>query len=141
MALEEVCSGRRLDKLEQIYHAGFVDHVNKVTYPGHDGARRSISGYKALFTDLAFRVDDQITEGDKVASRWTLTGTNRGRPVELHGIVLSRVCDGQIIEDWAVTDRLELLRQLGAWRSVLLLVNRRWSLPWRRVGGRRPSRR
>ncbi|OLT00431.1 hypothetical protein BJF90_35130 [Pseudonocardia sp. CNS-004] len=134
MALEEVCSGRRLDKLEHIYHEGFVDHVNDVTYLGRDGARRSISGYLALFSDLAFRVDDQITEGDKVASRWTLTGTHRSRPVELHGIVLSRIRDGQIIEDWAVTDRVELLRQLGAWRSMLLVVNQLWSLLRGRIG-------
>lgn len=46
----------------------------------------------------------------------------------LHGIVLSRIRDGQIIEDWAVTDRVERLRQLGAWRSMLLVVNQLWSL-------------
>jgi predicted ester cyclase len=134
VALEEVCAGRRPDKLEHIYHEGFVDHVNDVTYLGRDGARRSISGYQALFSDLAFRVDDQVTEGYKVASRWTLTGTHRSRRVELHGIVLSCVRDGQIIEDWAFTDRVELLRQLGAWRSVLLLVNQLWLLLRSRVG-------
>jgi predicted ester cyclase len=143
VALEEVCSGRRPDKLEHIYHEGFADHVNDVTYFGHDGARRSIAGYLALFSDLAFRVDDQVTEGDKVASRWTLTGTHRRRRVELHGVVLSRVRDDQIIEDWAFTDRVELLRQLGAWRSVLLVVNQLWLLlpAFTRSPGGRAARR
>jgi hypothetical protein len=30
-----------------------------------------------LFSDLSFVVDQQVTEGDSVASRWTLRGTNR----------------------------------------------------------------
>jgi hypothetical protein len=79
--------------------------VDDVTYLGRDSARRSISGYLALFPDPALRVDDQLTEGDKVASPWTLTGTHRSRRVELHGIVLSCVRDGQIIEDWAKSCR------------------------------------
>ena len=47
---------------------------------------------------------------------------NRGRRVRLTGIVISRFEDGQIVEDWAASDTLELVRQLGIWRSLLLLA-------------------
>jgi hypothetical protein len=33
--------------------------------------------------------------------------------------------DGRIIEDWAASDTMEIPRQLGVWRSLLLLVQRR----------------
>jgi predicted ester cyclase len=124
-ALEQVCSGRDLDGIPRDYHPDFVDHVNRFTYRGHDGARQSIALYLALFPDLSFEVDDQVAERDKVASRWTLRGTHKGREAELRGIVISRFEDGRIIEDWAASDTIELVRQLGLWRTIALAVKHR----------------
>jgi predicted ester cyclase len=121
-ALEDVCSGRDLGSLPDVYHPEFVDHVNALEYRGHEGARKSVALYMALFPDLRFKVKEQLTDGDRVASRWTLTGTHRGRPVTLTGIVISRFKDGRIVEDHASSDTLELVRQLGLWRTVLLAV-------------------
>jgi predicted ester cyclase len=81
--------------------------------------RRSTELYRALFDDLAFEVVDQVAEGDRVASRWVLTGSNRGRNVRLWGITLSHLRDGRIVEDWSGFDSVELLRQLGAVRALL----------------------
>ena len=124
-ALEEVCSGRDPEGLPLVYHSEFVDHVNALEYRGHEGARRSVALYRELFPDLQFVVEDQVTEADRVASRWTLHGTHRGRPVRLTGIVISRFQDGRIIEDHAASDTMELVRQLGIWRSVGLAVKHR----------------
>jgi ubiquinone/menaquinone biosynthesis C-methylase UbiE/predicted ester cyclase len=124
-ALEEVCSGRDLDGIPRDYHPDFVDHVNRFTYRGHDGARQSVALYLALFPDLRFEVDDQVSEGEKVASRWTLRGTHKGREVQLRGIVISRFEDGRIIEDWAASDTLELARQLGLRRTLQLAITHR----------------
>jgi ubiquinone/menaquinone biosynthesis C-methylase UbiE len=74
---------------------------------------------------LRFDVEEQVSEGDRVASRWTLRGTHRGREVELRGIVISRFEDGRIIEDWAASDTLELVRQLGIRRTLQLTFEHR----------------
>jgi predicted ester cyclase len=121
-ALEEVCSGRDLAAVEDVYSHRFVDHVNALEYRGTGGARQSVALYLKLFPDLSFQVEEQVTERDRVASRWTLRGTHHRRPVQLRGIVISRFEDGKIVEDWAASDTLELARQLGVWRSLLLLV-------------------
>jgi predicted ester cyclase len=121
-ALEEVCSGRDPKGIEEVYSPRFVDHVNALEYRGTDGARRSVALYRELFPDLRFVVEEQVTEDNRVASRWTLHGTHRRRRVNLTGIVISRFEDGQIVEDWAASDTLELARQLGVWRSLLLLA-------------------
>jgi predicted ester cyclase len=121
-ALEDVCSGRDPAGIPDVYHPEFVDHVNALEYRGTEGARQSVALYRELFPDLRFVVDEQVSQGDRVASRWTLTGTHRGRAVRLRGIVISRFEDGKIVEDWASSDTLELARQLGVWRSLLLLV-------------------
>ncbi len=121
-ALEEVCSGRDLAAVEEVYSPLFVDHVNALEYHGTEGARQSVSLYLKLFPDLRFQVEEQVVERDRVASRWMLHGTHRGRRVQLRGIVISRFEDGKIVEDWAASDTMELARQLGVWRSLLLLL-------------------
>jgi predicted ester cyclase len=123
-ALEDVCSARDLPSLPEVYHPDFVDHVNASEYRGHEGARQSVALYKELFPDLGFVVEDQVSEGDRVASRWALHGTHRGRRVKLSGIVISRFRDGRIIEDHAASDTMELVRQIGIWRTLLLALTR-----------------
>jgi predicted ester cyclase len=126
-ALEVACAGRTPGAIEEVYAATFVDHVNSMTYRGTAGARKSVALYLELFPDLEFVVEEQVSEDDRVASRWTLHGTHRGRRVRLWGIVISRLEDGQIVEDRAATDSFDLLRQLGLWRSLLLGL-RHWRL-------------
>ena len=75
--------------------------------------------YRALFPDLVFEVVAQVAENDQVASRWLLTGTNRGRRVSVWGITLSRLRDGRIVEDWTGFDSLDLIRKLGLVRTLL----------------------
>ena len=47
-ALEEVCSGRDLAAVEDVYSDRFVDHVNALEYRGTEDARRSVALYLRL---------------------------------------------------------------------------------------------
>jgi predicted ester cyclase len=118
-ALEQVCSRGDMTLAPSCYAEDFADHVGRLEYHGLDGVRRSTAFYRAMFDDLAFEVVDQVAEGDRVASRFVLTGSNRGRTVRLWGIVISRFRDGRIVEDWSAFDSLELVRQLGLVRTGL----------------------
>jgi predicted ester cyclase len=118
-ALEQVCSRGDMALAPECYSTEFVDHVGRLEYRGLDGVRRSTALYRELFEGLAFEVVDQVTEGDRVASRWVMTGANRGRRVRLTGITISRLRDGLIVEDWSAFDSSELLRGLGLVRTVL----------------------
>jgi predicted ester cyclase len=118
-ALEQVCATGNMTLAPSCYAEDFADHVGGVDYHGLDGVRRSTEVYRALFDDLKIDVVDQIAEDDRVASRWTLSGRNRGRHVKLWGITISRLHDGRIVEDWSTFDSLELLRRLGLWRTLL----------------------
>ena len=121
-ALEQVCSGSDVSAAVGIYSPDFHDHVNAREYRGYDGIRRSLGLYQLVFSDgdLSIRVEDQVSEGERVASRWVAEGHNRGRPIRIWGIVISRIEDGEIVEDWAASDNLHLIRQLGPWRLLLL---------------------
>jgi predicted ester cyclase len=121
-ALESVCSGSDPSAAVGVYSHDFHDHVNAREYHGHDGIRRSLGLYQRVFSDgdLRVRVEDQVTEGDRVASRWVAEGHNSGRPIRLWGIVISRIEDGEIVEDWAASDGLDVISQLGPWRTLQL---------------------
>ena len=68
------------------------------------------------------RVEDILTEGDRVAVRVILEGTHTGqglgvpptgRRVSIQWIIILRMVDGQIVEAWNSYDQLGLLRQIG----------------------------
>jgi predicted ester cyclase len=118
-AIEQVCARGDMDLAPSCYAEDFADYFASSEYHGLEGVRKSTELYRALFEDLKFEVVDQVEEDDRVASRWNLTGSNRGRRVRLWGITLSRLRDGRIVEDWTGFDSLELVRQLGVTRAVL----------------------
>jgi predicted ester cyclase len=136
-ALEEVCAHGDMTLAPQCYAEDFVDHIGRMQFRGLDGVRRSTALYRMLFDHLAFEVVDQVAERDRLASRWVLTGSKRGRPVRLWGITSSRLRDRRIVEDWSAFDGLELLRALGLVRTILAAPRLLGPLPLRRSSRRR----
>lgn len=124
-ALERVCSGADLDPASRYYSPGFVDHVNDLEFRGLDGAQQSVDLYKQVLSNLEIRVHEQLVDGNRVTSRFVVTGTSRGRRVRFGGITISRFEAGLIAEDWSVIDTLALVRQLGLWRAVLVGIKQR----------------
>jgi predicted ester cyclase len=112
-ALERVCARGDMELAPSCYAEDFADHFTSAEYHGLEGVRTSTELYRALVDDLRFEVVDQVVQDDRVASRWVLTGTSRGRPIRTWGITVSRLRDGRIVEDWTGFDRLDLVRQLG----------------------------
>ena len=99
------------------------------------GIAESLALYQLLFADgdLRIRVVDQIGEGDRVVSRWVAEGHNRRRKLRLWGITISHFADQEIVEDRSASDNLDVLRQLGLRRALLL------GLDWLRARHRASS--
>lgn len=75
------------------------------------------------FPDIHVASEETIAEGDKIASRNTVTGTHRGeyrglpatgKTVTYNEIFIFRFAEGRIAEIRGVVDVLAQLRQLGA---------------------------
>ena len=84
--------------------------------------KQMVTGLLAAFPDLHFTIEDQITSGDKVASRWTAEGTNTaplgdvpptGRRMHVDGLILDRLANGKVVERWEQWDQMAMMRQLG----------------------------
>jgi predicted ester cyclase len=118
-AIEQVCARGDMALAPSCYAEEFADYFANSEYHGLEGVRKSTELYRALLDDLVFEVVDQVAEDDRVANRWVLTGTNRGREIRVWGITVSRLRDGRIVEDWTGFDSLALIRQLGLVRTIL----------------------
>jgi steroid delta-isomerase-like uncharacterized protein len=89
---------------------------------GPQGLKWLIAMFRAAFPDLQCNVEDEIREGDKVATHWTMCGTHKGaflgnpptgRQVDVQGMIFARIENGRIVEDWFLIDQLSILQQLG----------------------------
>ncbi|GAA2864371.1 ester cyclase [Streptosporangium fragile] len=111
----EVWSSGDLDRLDEFVA---VDVVHHDPYDPHGaqglaGMKRSITRHRGTYPDLVFAIEDQVAEGDRVATRWTATMTHDGRQVTLTGVTLDRFANGKIVEAWRVMDMLGFRRQVA----------------------------
>ncbi len=119
--LAEVLSAGKLDLLDQLLAADFVDSTPGAPKDvrGPEVIRAAQQRAREIFPEVEYKVDDLIAEGDKVVARYTVRATSRGsgsapgRPIEVTGITIFRIADGKIREAWIVNDQIEMFLQLG----------------------------
>lgn len=89
---------------------------------GPDGFLPFYRRFTAAMPDLRITVEDLLEEDDRVAARWTGTGTlsnhgigvaPTGKRMAITGMTILRVANGQIAEAWNVFDMLDMHQQLG----------------------------
>jgi steroid delta-isomerase-like uncharacterized protein len=121
--LYEIWDRGHTQQIDQVFAADYADR-NPLDgqLPGGAGVRQLVDGFRAAFPDLSVSVDLQIDEGTRVANRYTLRGTHRGRflgleptgrPVEITGILVLRIENGLIAESWGYWDQATMLAQIG----------------------------
>lgn len=113
-------------KIEAAAQYVWEDVVEQVPLPGQgpglDGLKDILRAMRTGFPDIVFSIQEQITEQDKVASRFEWTGTHSGdffgipatgRTVRVWGIVIDRLEDGRIKDTRIIMDTFGLMGQLG----------------------------
>jgi steroid delta-isomerase-like uncharacterized protein len=121
--IEEVQNKKNMDVFDEL---NAEDFVNLSAPPGmptdREGGKMYLGGFLSAFPDSKVTVDDMIAEGDRVATKKTLTGTHTGEfmgipasgnRVTLQFVDILRLRDGRIIEHWLSMDQLSFMQQLG----------------------------
>ncbi|MDA1188118.1 MAG: ester cyclase [Chloroflexi bacterium] len=122
---EELISKHQLDVAFEVFAPDYTFHDPLLPEPvrGPQGFRDLIAMYLDAVPDVQITIDDQFADGDMVTTRWTARGTQTGsmlgipptgKKYEMPGILLSRMHDGKIVQDWEYRDDLGMLRQVGA---------------------------
>lgn len=77
---------------------------------------------RTAIPDMDLITEDLIAEDDTVVYRYTIVGTHEGellgieptgREVEIAGMGIARIKDGQLVEGWSNVDIFGLMVQLG----------------------------
>ena len=108
----------------EIFAEDCLIHITGSPEPLHGPAAfgEMVQGLLTAFPDLHFTIEDQVSAGDKVAMRWTATGTHTGplgqvpataKSITIDGIILDRVVAGKVSERWEQWDQSRMLQQLG----------------------------
>ncbi|MGH8651546.1 MAG: ester cyclase [Gammaproteobacteria bacterium] len=122
--IDEVWNQREIHVLDEIIAADAFIHSPTVPNlsRGPEGAKQYVQLFWAAFPDLRVTTDDLVAEGDKVALRWSASGTHKGKllgieptgkPMTITGQAIYTIVRGKITEDWINADTMGMLQQLG----------------------------
>jgi len=114
-----------LDVVDELIARDYVGHdpANPEPLHGPEGVKEFISTYLAAFPDARITVEEQLAEGDMVATRWSAGGTHEGelmgiqptgKQVSVSGLSISRLSGGKIVEEFQNWDNYGMMQQLGA---------------------------
>ena len=120
----DVVSTGAIGLIEQFIAPNYAEvHEGKRFELGIEGARQHVLGVRRTYPDLIVRVDQQIAEGEWVASCVTAIGTQHGewigiKPTGKHfeftGVNIDRVVNGKIVEHGGAANLLLPLLQSGS---------------------------
>lgn len=108
----------------QIYADTYTAHIANMpsAISSIEEFKQFVTLFRALSPDLFFTVEDQIAEGDKVATRWTATIRNTGElsasvsageDIIVAGMSIHKVVDGRLAESWDNWDAMTAFQALG----------------------------
>ena len=122
--VEAVLTRGDFDAADQFMWEDVVQHVPfPGQKPGLSGFQEMMREARAAFPDLVWTVDEQMTDDDRILTRFSWTGTHAGpflgvgptgRRVTVWGMVIDRIVDGRIKETRFLMDTMGLMAQLGA---------------------------
>jgi steroid delta-isomerase-like uncharacterized protein len=113
------------DVIDELVADDYVGHDPAMPEPtrGPEGVKQFVNQYLVAYPDASLTVEEQIAEGDYVATRWSARGTQKGdlmgisatgKQVTVTGMTISRIAGGKVAEEWTNWDTLGMLQQLGA---------------------------
>jgi steroid delta-isomerase-like uncharacterized protein len=106
--------------LEKFVAPDYVEHSEG--FEGVEAFRQQITAFRAAFPDLHVSIDDLLTNGDRFASRTTVTGTHTGdlmgmpatgKRISVEAVDIGRIENGQAKERWGGLNMYSMLTQLG----------------------------
>lgn len=125
---EEVINTGNVNEIERFISPDYVEVVEGKRYAvGIEGAKEHIIGVRQTYPDLTLTIDQQIAEGDWVATCITARGTHQGswlgikptgKQVTYTGVNIEKVENGKITEHGGAANLLLELLEIGAIKVV-----------------------
>ncbi len=103
-----------LDAVDEMLPPDFVSHTELLPgqQPGREGVKWAAAQLSAAVSNASLLVEDQVAAGDKVVTRFITRATHdrgelmglapSGREMTNMGIVIHRISEGKIAEEWGI---------------------------------------
>jgi predicted ester cyclase len=119
---EEVGNQHNFEIVDEIFERYIAHQPDGSTLQrGPQDVKRFTREFHSAFSDFHISIEDQIAEGDKMVSRFTIRGTHQGdfrgmaptgKEIEIKGVTTFRFSpEGKVVETWDSYDQLSLMRQ------------------------------
>jgi steroid delta-isomerase-like uncharacterized protein len=125
---EEIYIKKNNAAIEQFFASNWVCHPSPPGMPlGLEGMKQQHAMTSIAIPDMQVKLEDMVAEGDKVACRWSATGTHKGefmgvpatnKQITMSGIHIDRIAGEKVVETWNYSDILGVMQQLGAIPSI-----------------------
>jgi limonene-1,2-epoxide hydrolase len=109
--------------IENVFAPNWVNHDPSLPpMQGLEGAKTLVGLWSGGLSKTKVTIEDSVTEGDRVAVRFRIMGTNSGemmgipatgRLINVVGTGIFWVVDGKVTDNWVNFDALGLMQQLG----------------------------
>ena len=101
---DEALNQGRLELLDELFSADFVDHSTPEQRPGPEGVRDFFIEVRGRFPDIHVTIEDMVAEGNRVVVR-TLWRSSGGIGLNAYGIEgtliqIFHLENGRIVEEW-----------------------------------------
>lgn len=120
---EEVIVNGNLELIPELIAPEYVFHNPLgLEAKGPEGFKQMVTMLRTAFPDIHCTIDDMVGEGDKTATRATLTMTFKGEmmgipptgsKVTITGFLFAKWKDSKEVEAWESLDTLTFYQQLG----------------------------
>ena len=89
---------------------------------GPEAYKSTIQVFTTGYPDLRFSIEDMISEKEKVATYWTMSGTHRGefmgipatnKRISVDGVTIHHIANGKIMDSYISWDVWGMMQQLG----------------------------
>jgi len=131
----EIWSEGNYALLDELYSPEIIRHEVNIQEDlvGTNEYKDNVAWVRTAYPDFNVTADEMFVKDDLVVLRWTVTGTHTGprgdlpatgKRVQFSGIVINRVIDGKITEEWVYFNMAAPLKQLGYTFNHPLIENK-----------------
>jgi steroid delta-isomerase-like uncharacterized protein len=123
MRAVEAWNSGDVDSYMELYAENIKLHAGSYDIPDKKAVEGMYKGFHAATSDLRLDIHETLGEGERLAVRYTVTGTHTGelmhisptgREISITGITIMHFENGRVVERWDSDDSAEVLSRLRA---------------------------
>jgi predicted ester cyclase len=126
--IEIIVNTGNVENISEYISPDYTEIFDNKKYPsGIEGAINHVKGVRETYPDLELKIEQQIAEGEYVATSYTMKGTHlgewmginpTGKQIKVTGVNVDRIVNGKIIEHGGAANLFNSLLEIGAIKII-----------------------